>query len=81
MMMTINNHDLAIKIFKVFTAYMKVLINYRENYDTYIRAIEKFLSALDALLNARLTPQIIDPVTLERYLKAITYDLQKSSTL
>ena len=37
----------------------------------YIRAFEDFLSALDTLSNAGLTHQIIDSVTLERYLRAI----------
>ena len=65
---------------KVFTPYTKVLRNYLEFHDTYTRAFENFLSALEALANARLTHQIIDQVTLERYLWAIAYDLQKIST-
>ena len=37
------------------------------------------LSALDALSNAILTYQIIDPLTFEQYLRAIAYDLWKKS--
>ena len=44
--------------------------------DTFSRAFEDFLSALTALQNARLTHQIIDLVTLERFLRAKTYNLQ-----
>ena len=46
---------------------------------TYNRALEDFLSALDALGNARLAYQIIDPPTLDRYLRVISYDLQRAS--
>ena len=48
-------------------------------YDRYPNAFEDFLSALDALSNVRLRHQIIDPVTFERYLRIISYDLKKTS--
>ena len=79
MTMTLNNYHLAIKILKkTFTACRKVLRKYVGFCDIKNRAFEDFLSALDALSNARLTQQIIDPVSPERYLRAIAYDLQKT---
>ena len=54
---------------EIFTAYTKSL----QKYLTYTSAFEDFSSALDALSNARLTHQIIDPITLERYFRAIAY--------
>ena len=46
-------------------------------YDTYRGALKDFLSALDTLSNARLTHYIIYPVTFERYLRTLLYDLLK----
>ena len=40
---------------------------------------EDFISALDAVSNARLTHQIINPPTLDYYLRAVFYDLQKTA--
>ena len=47
--------------------------------NTYTNAIEDFLLTPDALLNARLTCEVTDLVTLERYLRAIAYYLWKTS--
>ena len=72
MTMTLNNYHLVIKMpIKAFTVYTKVLRIYVSFYDMYSRAFDNFLPALDALSNIRLTHQIINPVTLERYLRAI----------
>ena len=46
-------------------------------YNTNSRAFEGFLRTLDALPNSRLIYQIIDQVILERYPRAISYDLSK----
>ena len=78
--MRLNNPHLSIQmLIKAFTAYMKVLWKYLEFYDTHNRAFEDFLSALYALTNACLTNQIIEPIILQRYLRAIAYNPWKSS--
>ena len=51
---------------KAITAHIKNLRKYMGFYDTYSKAFSDFLSALEAFYNARMTHQIIDPVTLER---------------
>ena len=48
-------------------------------YDVYSRAFKDFLLALNVLLNVRLTHQINDPPAWYRYLRVISYDLQKTS--
>ena len=71
--MKLNNHHLSLKILtRAFPAYKKVVRTYVGFYATYIRAFEDFLSAMDALSNAFLTHQIIDPPTLDRYLRVIS---------
>ena len=78
--MTLKIHYLAIKMqTKAFTAYMKMLGKYTGFCATQSNTIEEFLSALDALFNARWKHQIIDLVTFERYLKKMFYNLQRSS--
>ena len=66
-------------LLKAFTAYMKVLSKCLRFYDTYSRASKNFLSEVEILSNARLTHHIIDPVTLQRYLRPIPYALHKMS--
>ena len=54
MPMTLNNHYLAIKMFKeTFTIYTKVLRKYMQFYDTYNRAFEDLFFVLVALSNAK----------------------------
>ena len=73
--MTLNNHYLQSKF---IPAYTKVLRKYVQIYDKYSIAFKHFLSALDALSDARLKHQIIDPSMLERSLRMPCYDLQKT---
>ena len=51
------------------------------NFMTHTLAHLKTLSALDALSKARLMCKIIDSVTPEWYLQAITYDVEKNRQL
>ena len=46
-------------------------------YGTYTDTFKNLLSVLLTLLDTRLTHQIIDPDTLEKYVRAIAYDLEK----
>ena len=74
MCITLNNHNLTIKMLTItLTAYTKVQCIYVGFYNTYIHVFENLLSAMDALSNARPTNHIIDPPTLDRYLRAILY--------
>ena len=80
--MTLNNHHLVIKmVTEALMEYIEVMTNYMGFYDTYNRVFEDFLSILDPLSNAKLKHQIIDTVTLERYLRSISYDLQRTSPI
>ena len=63
---------------KSFTAYTKILKIYMGFYDTHSRPFEDFLP-MDAVSNTRLITKIIDLIKLERYLRVISYDLQKTS--
>ena len=45
----------------------------------YSRTFKDFISVMDALSNEGLRLQIINLVTLERYLRAILYDIENTS--
>ena len=80
MTVTLNHYHLKNNMpAKAFTVNTNVVRKYVEFNDTYTRAFQDFLSALDALSNAWLTHQVTALVAMERYLRAITYDLHKSS--
>ena len=77
--MSRDYHHLALKILiKAFTAYMNVLRNYMVFHCTRSREFKDLLSTLDTLSNARMTHQIIDLVTVEKYLRTISHNLKTS---
>ena len=51
-----------------------ILRQYMPFNDIYSRAFGDFIPSLDVLSNARLMHQIINPVTLGRYHRTISYD-------
>ena len=62
MAIMLNNHPLVINILtKAVIKYMRIHRKYLQFYDTQGRAIEDFVSALDALSNAKVIHWIIDP--------------------
>ena len=80
MTMAPNNQLLTIKMLtKAFTAYIKVFRYYMGFADVHSGEFKDFYN-IDTCSNACLNHQIICPVTLERYLRAITCSLQKAFT-
>ena len=72
--MTLNNKD----AYQSFKAYTKSLRKYVGYYDTNNQAFRDFLSALSALLNARLKLQIINIFKVDRYFRMISFDIHKT---
>ena len=76
MVMTLSNHCFGSQmltkgIFSIYNGSSKTL-------EIYTPLPLEVFSAPDTFLNVRLRHQKIDPVTLERYLRTMAYDLKKS---
>ena len=70
----LNNRHATNMFIRTSAGYMKGLSKYDVFYDTFSKASQDFLSALDLLLDARLAHQIINPPKLDTYVRVIFYD-------
>ena len=51
---------------------------YRQAVTNYRLMVKGFLDGLDELSTGRLCYEVLDPITLDKYLRAISHDLDKS---
>ena len=71
-------HNLAIQMLTKASIAYTLLRKYIEFYDTYRKPFKDFHSVLDDLSNIRLIHWIIDLIALERYLRTLSYGLEKT---
>ena len=75
---TLNNHHLAIYyLSKGISALIPLMRRYRQAVTNYRLMVKCFLDGLDELSTGRLCYEVLDPITLTKYLRAITHDLDR----
>ncbi len=60
---------------RTLTTVMEELLQVQDYLNTYENRLHEFMGSLDNLANARLSSTLVDPVSLDRYLKAMEQDI------
>ena len=76
---TLNNHHLALYyISKGISTLIPLMRKYRQSVMRYRFMVKSFLDGLDKLSTGRLCYEVLDPIMLDKYLRQIAYNLDRS---
>ncbi len=64
---------------RTLTTVVEELLQVQDYLNTYENRLHEFMGSLDNLANVRLSSTLVDPVSLDRYLKAMEQDVAEST--